>query len=154
MLFFGAPNWSSMPDRPREIVSPRHAAATHDDFNEFVASADPVLRPICLSLRRQIVALHGDHTCIVWRKLRMASFGVGPSKMSEHYAYIAVHPAHVNLGFYRGASLSDSTGLLKGTGKKLRHISFREVGSTKKAAVTALLRQAISDRLKESAART
>ena len=99
------------------------------------------------------MALHGNHTCIVWRKLRMASFGVGPRKISEHYAYIAVHSAHVNLGFYRGASLSDSAGLLKGTGKKLRHISFREVGPTKKAAVKALLRQAIADRLKDSAAR-
>ena len=66
--------------------------------------------------------------------------------MSEHYAYIAVHAAHVNLGFYHGAGLKDPAGLLEGTGKRLRHISFADVASTKRGAVSALLREAIADR--------
>jgi hypothetical protein len=31
-------------------------------------------------------------------------YGVGPKKMSEHYAYLAVHPRHVNLGCNYGAT--------------------------------------------------
>jgi hypothetical protein len=66
--------------------------------------------------------------------------------MTEHYAYIAVHGSHVNLGFYHGTSLADPKRLLEGTGKELRHVKFRDVASTKSAPVTALLRQAIAER--------
>jgi hypothetical protein len=95
-----------------------------------------------------IVRLHEDFTEITWPGQHIASFGIGPRKMSEHYAYIAVYAAHVNLGFYHGAALMDRAGLLEGTGKRLRHLSFRDVPSTRKPAVAALLREAIADRMR------
>ena len=70
--------------------------------------------------------------------------------MSEHYVYIAVYAAHVNFGFYHGAGLRDRAGLLEGTGKRLRHISFRDAPSTKRPAVAALLREAIADRRRKA----
>jgi hypothetical protein len=124
---------------------------THGTFAGIVASAAPALRPVCLSLRREIVTLHKDCFATIWRKQRIASFGVGPKKMTEHYAYIAVYARHVNLGFYHGAALEDRAGLLKGTGTRLRHISFLDVPSTRRAAVTALLREAIAERGRNSA---
>jgi hypothetical protein len=36
--------------------------------------------------------------------------------------------------------------LLEGTGKRLRHINFRDVASTKRRAVSDLLREAIAER--------
>jgi hypothetical protein len=122
------------------------ASHTHGAFDGIVASARPALRPICLSLRRVIAALHGDFTEITWPRQRIASYGIGPRKMSEHYAYIAVYAAHVNLGFYHGAALTDRAGLLEGTGKGLRHIRFRDAPATGRPAVAALLRAAIADR--------
>jgi hypothetical protein len=83
---------------------------------------------------------------VVWPKQKIVSFGVGPKKMTEHYAYIAVQRSHVNLGFYHGASLTDPSSLLEGTGKELRHVKLRDVASTKNAAVPALLLQAIVER--------
>jgi hypothetical protein len=80
---------------------------THDKFNDISAGAKPELRAICESLRRSIVSLHEDTVEVVWK---IAGFGVGPKKMSEHYAYIAVQGSHVNLGFYYGASMSDPSG--------------------------------------------
>src|SRR5262249_20050348 len=35
--------------------------------------------------------------------------------------------AHVNLNFFRGALLRDASGLLIGTGKLVRHVTFRSV---------------------------
>ena len=128
------------------------ASARHRIFDDIVAVAIPALRPVCRSLRRQIAALDKNYTEIIWFKQRIASFGVGPKKMSEHYAYIAVHATHVNLGFYHGAALTDRARLLKGAGKKLRYISFTNVASTRKPAVTSLLRQAIADRVRVSVA--
>jgi Domain of unknown function (DU1801) len=115
-------------------------------FEDILAIATPQLRPVCESLRDQITSLHGGFVEVVWPKQKIASFGVGPKKMTEHYAYIAVQGSHINLGFYHGTSLADPTSLLEGTGNELRHVKLRDVASTKNAAVTALLRQAIAER--------
>ena len=127
-------------------------ASTNVSFDDIVASAEPALRSVCVSLRRKIAALHGDVVEVAWPKLRIVSFGIGPRKMSEHYAYIAVHATHVNLGFYHGAVLTDRAGLLEGTGKRLRHLRLRDVPATRKPAIVALLREAIADRKRNARA--
>lgn len=117
----------------------------HGRFGDILKGARPELRAICRSLRGTIASLHEGFVEIVWPRQRIASFGVGPRKMTDHYAYIGVQGAHVNLGFYHGASLTDRDGLLEGTGKKLRHVKLTSLSDAKRAAVTALLRQAIAE---------
>jgi hypothetical protein len=129
-----------------------NTASTHGSFKDIVASAWPALRPVCISLRRTIAALHRDVVEVAWPRQRIASFGIGPKKMSEHYAYIAVHASHVNLGFYHGAALTDRAGLLEGTGKRLRHVKIQDVAAARHPAVVALLRQAIADRKRNARA--
>ena len=119
---------------------------THGKFEDILAIATPELRPICESLRRVIVSLDSDFVEVVWPQLKISSFGVGPKKMTEHYAYIALLSSHVNLGFYHGALLTDPSRLLEGTGKNLRHVKVRDVASSKSQAIKALLREAIADR--------
>ncbi len=41
------------------------------------------------------------------------------------FGYVAVFTAHVNVGFFRGAELDDATGLLQGSGKRMRHVKIR-----------------------------
>lgn len=61
---------------------------------------------------------------------------------------------HVNLAFSRGTELSDSEGLLEGTGKGMRHIKVRDISDIKKTKFTALIRQAVTlNRLMPKAAR-
>jgi hypothetical protein len=120
---------------------------THGGFEGILAVANPEVRLICEALRRLITSLHEDVVEVVWPKQKIVSFGIGPRKMTEHYAYIAVQNAHVNLGFYRGASLSDPQHLLEGTGKQLRHLKLRNVSATKRVAVASLLRGAITERI-------
>ena len=119
---------------------------THGRFDDVLALAKPALRPVCVSLRDQIAAMHPGFVEVVWPKQKIASFGVGPKKMSEHYSYIAIHGSHVNLGFYHGTSLTDREGLLEGTGKQLRHVKLCDVPSTRSGAIASLLRQAIAER--------
>lgn len=119
---------------------------THGRFDDIVALAKPALRPVCASLRGQIASMHPGFVEVVWPKQIIASFGVGPKKMSEHYAYVAVQGAHVNLGFYHGTSLTDPEGLLEGTGNELGHVKLRDVSSARSDAIAFLLRQAIAER--------
>ncbi len=66
--------------------------------------------------------------------------------INEHYAYIAIQSAHINLGFYHGASLPDPEDLLQGSGKKLRHIKIYDAAAVNSTAISALLREAITHR--------
>ncbi len=82
----------------------------------------------------------------MWPHQRTVGYGVGPKKMSEHYAYLAVHPRHVNLGCNYGAHL-DSGGLLEGTGQNMRSMRVRDVADLADPRLVPLLRAARQERL-------
>ena len=119
---------------------------THGTFKDILAIASPELRPVCELLRDLVASRHPEFVEIIWPKHKIASFGVGPKKMTQHYAYISVQPTHINFGFYHGASLPDPAGLLEGTGKELRHIKLSDSSSAKNTAIATLLRKAIAER--------
>jgi len=66
------------------------------------------------------------------------------SKAPVSYVYSA--PDHVQLGFFRGASLDDPRGLLEGKAQYVRHIKVRTVDDIDEKSFAALLRQAASSR--------
>jgi hypothetical protein len=122
------------------------ATKIHGTFADILALARPEERPICQNLRRLIKSLDGSFVEVIWLKLRIASFGVGPKKITQHYAYIAVQSSHINLGFYHGASLPDPTHMLEGAGKELRHVKLCGVEAAANPAIATLLRKAIAER--------
>ena len=119
---------------------------THGGFAQVRAAAPPSLRPVADFLRALITSLDRGCVEVVWPRQQIASFGVGPRKMSQHYAYIGVHRSHLNLGFYHGASLGDPAGILEGSGKRLRHVKIRGMAAARRPAIRALLLRAIADR--------
>jgi hypothetical protein len=119
---------------------------THGTFEEFVDSVKPDLKPICGVLRDSIRSLHPGVVETVWTQQKLASYGVGPKNMSEHYAYISPHKHPVNLGFYWGTSLPDPAGLLGGTGKHLRHVRIMTVIEAESRRITDLLIDSIAER--------
>lgn len=104
-------------------------------------------RRIANAARALIRELDPDVVEVLWPHQGTAGFGVGPKKMSEHYAYLALHPRSVNLGFYRGASLPDPAGLLGGPGANMRHMRLNSVSDLERPEVRQLLRDARAERL-------
>jgi hypothetical protein len=41
------------------------------------------------------------------------------------FGYVNAFKAHVNVGFFRGADISDPKSLVGGTGKFMRHVKLR-----------------------------
>jgi len=119
---------------------------THGTFSQVRLAASPRLRPVAGFLREMIASLDKARVEVVWARQQIASFGVGPKKMSQHYAYIGVQKSHLNLGFYHGASLKDPAGLLEGAGKRLRHVKISGMAQAKSPAIKALLTRAIAER--------
>lgn len=61
------------------------------------------------------------------------------------FAHVGVFKAHVNLGFFHGASLPDPAGLLEGTGRSMRHVKLRPGRPVDTAALEALVAAAYRD---------
>jgi hypothetical protein len=61
------------------------------------------------------------------------------------FAYVGVFRAHVNVGFFHGASLPDPNGLLEGGGKYMRHVKLRPDRSFDAPALEALIKASYQD---------
>lgn len=58
---------------------------------------------------------------------------------------IQVFKGHVNLNFFRGAQLHDPQRILVGSGKRVRHISFRTINDVDDLVLRALIDQTIAN---------
>lgn len=56
------------------------------------------------------------------------------------FGYVAAFRAHVNVGFFNGASLLDPARLLEGSGKRMRHVKLRAGAGIDEAALGALIK--------------
>ena len=65
-------------------------------------------------------------------------------------AYVYSGADHVQLGFFRGASLKDPKGLLEGEGAYVRHTKLHATTDIDERAFAALLRQATRKRSPDS----
>lgn len=61
------------------------------------------------------------------------------------FGYVNVFTAHVNVGFFQGASLPDPARLLQGAGKRMRHVKLRPGTLTDTAALARLIEAAYHD---------
>ena len=68
------------------------------------------------------------------------------------FGYVNAFTAHVNVGFFLGAELSDPGDLLEGTGKSMRHAKLRPGAAVDEAALLALVRAAYQDMQRQLAA--
>lgn len=117
-------------------------------FEDLLAITEKDLCPVAIHLKKIILELDPNAYEVVQLGYKTAAFGIGPKKMSEGYAYIMSHKNWVNLGFYKGAVLPDTGGLLEGTGKNMRHINIHSLEEANCPEIKELLRLAAEERKK------
>jgi hypothetical protein len=117
---------------------------TFEDLLELMVKE---LRTVAIRLREIIFELDPNVCEVVRLGEKAATYGVGPRKMSEGYAYILPYKNWMNLGFYYGALLVDKTELLEGTGKNMRHIKIHSLEDTVKPEIKELLQLALQERI-------
>ena len=117
-----------------------------DGWDDLLARLDPEVSALVVAADELVRHADPDVVRVVWPHQKTVGYGVGPKKMSEHYAYLAVHPRHVNLGCNYGAHLDDG-GLLEGTGQNMRKMTVRAVGDLDDPRVVPVLRAARQERL-------
>ena len=117
-------------------------------FKELLEGVTPGLASIAKKLKALILELDPQAVETVRLGDNAATYGVGPKKMTDGYAYIMPLRGYVNLGFYQGALLQDPAQLLEGTGKRLRHVKIRSTTEVGRPALRALLTAALALRKK------
>ncbi|HMO56908.1 MAG TPA: DUF1801 domain-containing protein [Roseiflexaceae bacterium] len=113
---------------------------------EVLRDASPTVSAIAYRLQQLIEELHPDVVEVPRAGERTISYGIGPKKMSEAYAYLAPQRNRINLGFFHGAGLADPAGLLEGSGKALRHVKITTLEQAESPAIRELLLAAIAER--------
>ncbi len=61
------------------------------------------------------------------------------------FAYVGVFRNHVNVGFFHGDALPDQTGLLRGTGKYMRHVKIEPGLAADDSSLEGLIASAYQD---------
>ncbi len=117
-----------------------------DGWSQLLAQLTPEVTALLTATDDLVRRTDPDVVRVVWPHQKTVGYGVGPKKMSEHYAYITVHPTHVNLGCNYGARLDDG-GLLEGTGKSMRKMTVRTADALDDPRVVPTLRAARQERL-------
>jgi hypothetical protein len=120
---------------------------TQGTFDGILAVHPPEIREIAHDLRRIIARIHSTSVETPRKGEKCTTYGIGPRKMTQAFAYIMPFADHVNLGFYHGALISDPNGILEGAGKGARHVKVRSAKDAASPAIKALIHAAVTERL-------
>lgn len=112
-------------------------------FDELLAITEEPLHPIARAVRAAVFEVDPDANEVVRLGDRAATYGVGPRKMIDGYAYIQPAKRWINLGFYQAVDLADPEGLLEGTGTRMRHVKIRSLDDAGRPAIRDLIQGAL-----------
>lgn len=109
----------------------------------FLDNYDETVRAAALRLREIVTDIMPDANEVVTGHKNI-SYSTDAGAMKGGMVYIAPFKDSVNLGFIDGVDLADPKGLLKGTGKRLRHIKVQSAADVAQleADIRALIAQA------------
>jgi hypothetical protein len=117
---------------------------TDADLAVLLEPHSPLVRDVFGALRALAREVMPDANEQVDLPDRLLAFGFGPPggvRMRGLVAALIPHTAHVNLQLADGALLDDPTGVIEGTGKRIRHVKCRSVEDVERPAVRSLLEE-------------
>lgn len=110
---------------------------------KFLKPYDPSIQDLALKLRELVLDEMAPCFENIYDAYNAVAIGYGFSdRLGDGVFHVAVYPKHVNLGFNHGATLEDPLGILKGTGKRIRHITIKTPDDLAKPEIRAYLRRA------------
>lgn len=118
-----------------------------EQFERMIAGFPAPVQELARAVRSKIYQILPQVTEVVWERQKIAGYGTGPKKMSEHYHWIQPAKQHVTLGFNYGVDLPDPQGILVGIGKNFRHFKVRTLSDLARADLIALMSAAPTHRV-------
>lgn len=120
--------------------------ATTGTLAQLLEMTEVELRPVVERLRAVVLEVHPEAFEVVRLGDRAVTFGVGPRKTIDGYAYVLPYKGWVNIGFYHSTDLPDPMHRLEGTGASMRHVKVRSVDDADAPEIRALIEAALHER--------
>lgn len=109
----------------------------------FLQPYDRAIQGLALKLRSLVLEEMAPCYENIYDAYSAVAIGYGSSdRLGDGVFHIAVYANHVNLGFNHGAALKDPLGILKGSGKQIRHISITTLDDLARPEIRAYVRRA------------
>src|SRR5712691_2132190 len=105
-------------------------------IDAYVSKKNPKLKPVTDAVRALV------RKAVPKSREAINPWGIPTFEWNGTLCYIMVGKNHVTFGFPRGTSLQDSSKLLEGTGKNLRHVKLREISNVHDANLKQLILEA------------
>jgi hypothetical protein len=110
----------------------------------YLAAYDPHISDLTLALREVVLEEAPEAIESIVKSYAVAiGFSFTGKPMKDGFCHIVTYSSHVNLGFNRGALLSDPKKLQTGKGKSIRHITIRDHKEVDGPVVRRFLQAAI-----------
>lgn len=110
---------------------------------KFLKPYDRAIQDLALKLRSLVLDEMAPCYENIYDAYNAVAIGYGSSdRLQDGVFHVAVYAQHVNLGFNHGATMDDPLGILKGSGKHIRHITIKTPADLAKPEVRAYVRRA------------
>jgi Domain of unknown function (DU1801) len=112
------------------------------DLEPLLADHSATVQEVFLALRTLVLDVMPDAEEALDLPDRVLAFGHGPPggvRMRGLAVGLIPHTAHVNVQLADGAQLPDPTGIVEGTGKRIRHVKCRDLAEVAMPALRALI---------------
>src|SRR5580693_10414532 len=91
------------------------ARAPIPELLEFLSAYDEKVAELALAVRRFVLTIAPGATEAIYDAYNAVAVGYSfTGRLKESFCHVAVYPKHVNLGFNRGADLTDPQKILQG----------------------------------------
>ena len=110
---------------------------------ELLESCDPGGAHLALELRELVLSEAPEAEEVLYSVYAQVIVFKLPGCAGDAFSSVLAYSRHVNLGFYRGAQLPDPHRLIKGTGKKFRHLRFNSAEDLRPGQVRTYIRLAM-----------
>ncbi len=114
----------------------------HPDFEILLVQKGSKLIELFHDLREFILDCHPDSNELLYHTHALTAVFSISDKLGDAFCHIPIYSEHLNLGFNKGTLLNDPHGLLKGTGKLIRHIEIKQQSDYRNPEVERLVREA------------
>ncbi len=111
-----------------------------DEFEKLLTTNRPEARELARELRRLLHRLLPEAKEKIYKGWGVADYGFGET--GRGFVSIGPNKSYVNLFFMDGVQLEDPSGLLVGSGKRLRHVKIVSPKDLHNKALHKLVREA------------
>jgi len=114
------------------------------ELREFLAPFDGEVARLFFAARSTVLAAAPRANELIYDAYNAVSCAYSfTDRLSEAFCHVAAYPKYVNLGFNRGAELTDPEALLAGSGANIRHVRIADVADLERPGLARLVRAAV-----------